>query len=124
MKSAEASGLRACRVQINNLLSQETWGEVYLSPTPLRGPSPKSHLAASEVTWLKLEVAWLKMEVMWLEMEVKTAKKIFLSQTTSRPWKRKPTDFQSLQRHLPPHVDVRTVKNLKMSSKGRTDLKI
>ena len=86
-KSAEASGLRACRVQINNLLSQETWGEVYLSPTLLRGPSPKSHLAASEVTWLKLEVAWLKMEVMWLEMEVKTAtKRIF-----------KPNDFQTLE---------------------------
>ena len=86
-ESAEASGHRACRLQINNLLSQETWGEVYLSPTPLRGPSPKSHLAASEVTWLKLEVAWLKMEVMWLEMEVKTAKKRIF----------KPNDFQTLE---------------------------
>ena len=30
----------------------------------------------------------------------------------------------SVTRALPPQLDVRTVKNLKMSSKGRTDLKI
>ena len=30
----------------------------------------------------------------------------------------------SVTRALPPQVDVQTVKNLKMSSKGRTDLKI
>ena len=49
---------------------------MFTSPLPLSVASPKSHLAASEVTWLKLEVAWLKMEVMWLEMEVKTAKNV------------------------------------------------
>ena len=30
----------------------------------------------------------------------------------------------SVARALPPQLDVRTVKNLKMSPKGRTDLKI
>ena len=49
---------------------------------------------------------------------------IFWNGVVGGVWGGLPPSGISVTRALPPQVDVRTVKNLKMSSKGRTDLKI
>ena len=54
----------------------------------------------------------------------KFAKANFLKWCRGGVWGGLPLSGISVTRALPPQLDVRTVKNLKMSSKGRIDLKI
>ena len=71
-KSAEAPSLRACRVGWSSESAiPSSWGKVYLSLTPLCGPSQFSCFEALEVICLISEATWFKLEVIWLSLEVK-----------------------------------------------------